>query len=182
MDEMVYPFAPSKKLYQVNGEWVKASCGGENISGEGHDIPSWDGKQDNECLMIDNPQEEKIVGKEEMPNHLSFYLDARVIPTFSGFLVSHDCVPDGGCLDTNLPPFVTCPNAWEQAANRHSGQKQYVDNYISSVISEAINKYGEDAFTISYSHEESQRTCSNNECNIHTWHCFASQGVHLHKK
>ncbi len=60
MPEKVYPFNPSKKLYQVNGEWVKASCDGENILGEGHDIPTWDGKQDNECLMIDNPQEEKI--------------------------------------------------------------------------------------------------------------------------
>lgn len=56
----VYPFNASKKLYQVNGEWVKASCGGENILGEGHDIPSWDGKKENECLMIDNPQQEKI--------------------------------------------------------------------------------------------------------------------------
>ena len=50
----VYPFNTSKKLYQVNGEYVKASCGGENILGEGHDIITWDGKKDNECLMIDN--------------------------------------------------------------------------------------------------------------------------------
>jgi len=50
----VYPFAPSKKLYQVNGEYVKASCGGQHI------LDEWDGKQDNECLLIDNPQEEKI--------------------------------------------------------------------------------------------------------------------------
>jgi hypothetical protein len=56
MDEEVYPFAPSKKLYQVNGEWVKASCGGENI------LDEWEGKQTNECLMIDNPKIEKIVG------------------------------------------------------------------------------------------------------------------------
>lgn len=28
MNEDVYPFAPSKKLYPVNGEYVKASCGG----------------------------------------------------------------------------------------------------------------------------------------------------------
>jgi len=54
MDDMVYPFAPNKKLYQVNGEWVKASCGGENILGEGHELLTWDGKQDTECLMIDN--------------------------------------------------------------------------------------------------------------------------------
>ena len=60
MGETVYPFAPNKKLYQVSGEWVKASCGGENILGEGHDIPIWDGKKENECLMVDNPQEEKI--------------------------------------------------------------------------------------------------------------------------
>jgi len=107
----VYPFAPSKKLYQVNGEYVKASCGGRHI------LETWDGKKDNECLLIDNPQEEKVKVKEEMPNHLFFYLNAQVIPTWSGFLVSHDCVPDGGCLDTNLPPFASCPNAWEQAAN-----------------------------------------------------------------
>jgi len=36
----VYPFNVSKKLYQVNGEWVKASCGGKNILGENHDIPT----------------------------------------------------------------------------------------------------------------------------------------------
>ena len=55
MDNMVYPFAANKKLYQVNGEWVKASYGGKNI------LPDWDGKQDNECWMIDNPPKEKIV-------------------------------------------------------------------------------------------------------------------------
>ena len=54
MGEKVYPFNASKKLYQVNGEYVKASCGGENI------LEIWDGKKDNECLMIDNVEEEKI--------------------------------------------------------------------------------------------------------------------------
>ncbi len=60
MDEEVYPFAPSKKLYQVNGEWVKASSGGKTIMGEDRDILTWEGKQDDECLMIDNLEEEKI--------------------------------------------------------------------------------------------------------------------------
>jgi len=46
MAEKVYPFAPSKKLYQAKGEWVKASCGGENI------LPDWDGKKDNESFMM----------------------------------------------------------------------------------------------------------------------------------
>ena len=54
MAEKVYPFNTSKKLYQVNGEYVKASCGGKNI------LETWDGKKDNECLMIDNVEEEKI--------------------------------------------------------------------------------------------------------------------------
>jgi len=54
--EKVYPFNGSKKLYQVNGEYVKASCGGENI------LETWDGKKDNECLMIDNVEKEKILG------------------------------------------------------------------------------------------------------------------------
>ena len=61
MAEKVYPFNASKKLYQAKNEhgvyeYVKASCGGENI------LPEWNGKKDNECLMIDNPQEEKIGG------------------------------------------------------------------------------------------------------------------------
>ena len=50
----VYPFNLSKKLYQVNGEWVKASCGGTHI------LDQWDGKKDNECWMIDNVEKEKI--------------------------------------------------------------------------------------------------------------------------
>ena len=54
MAEKVYPFNQSKKLYQVNGEWVKASCGGTHI------LDQWDGKKDNECWMIDNVEKEKI--------------------------------------------------------------------------------------------------------------------------
>ena len=61
----VYPFAPDKKLYQVNGEWVKASCGGKSILGLDHDIPEWDGKKANECYMIDNPQKEIIAGESQ---------------------------------------------------------------------------------------------------------------------
>lgn len=56
----VYPFNLSKKLYQVNGEWVKASCGGKNI------LDAWDGKKDNECWLIDNVEEEKIVKDENV--------------------------------------------------------------------------------------------------------------------
>jgi len=52
--ETVYPFAPNKKLYQVNGEYVKATCGGTYFTNE------WDGKKENECWMINNPPKEKI--------------------------------------------------------------------------------------------------------------------------
>lgn len=58
MAEKVYPFAPAKKLYQVNGEWVKASCGGENI------LPDWEGKKSHECWLVDNPPKEKIIKDE----------------------------------------------------------------------------------------------------------------------
>jgi hypothetical protein len=63
--EKVYPFNAAKKLYQAKDEngvpcYVKASCGGENI------LSDWSGKQTSECYMIDNPQEEKIVGKREI--------------------------------------------------------------------------------------------------------------------
>jgi len=54
MDEEVYPFAPSKKLYKVGNKWVKATCGGQNI------LDEWEGKQASECWMIDNLEEEKI--------------------------------------------------------------------------------------------------------------------------
>jgi len=59
----VYPFNGSKKLYQAKNkdgvlEYVKASCGGKNISDE------WEGKKENECWMIDNVEKEKIVGKQ----------------------------------------------------------------------------------------------------------------------
>ncbi|MDQ1340543.1 MAG: hypothetical protein QG567_1700 [Campylobacterota bacterium] len=54
MDEEVYPFAPSKKLYKVGNKWVKATCDGQNI------LDEWEGKQASECWMIDNLEEEKI--------------------------------------------------------------------------------------------------------------------------
>ena len=52
--EKVYPFAPNKKLYQVNGEYVKASCGGTDFT------DGWADKKENECWMINNPPKEKI--------------------------------------------------------------------------------------------------------------------------
>jgi len=55
MGETVYPFAPNKKLYQVNGEYVKATCGGTDFTND------WDGKKENECWMINNELKEKIV-------------------------------------------------------------------------------------------------------------------------
>ena len=52
--EKVYPFAPNKKLYQVNGTYVKATCGGTDFTDD------WADKKENECWMINNPPEEKI--------------------------------------------------------------------------------------------------------------------------
>jgi len=81
MAEKVYPFNAAKKLYQVNGEWVKASCGGKSIVGEGHELLAWDGKQDNECLMIDNIEEEMIYNQEQFIRffvmyHISYHATA----------------------------------------------------------------------------------------------------------
>jgi hypothetical protein len=57
--EKVYPFAPNQKLYQVNGEYVKATCGGKNI------LQEWTGKNEkDDCLMIGNPPKEKISAKQ----------------------------------------------------------------------------------------------------------------------
>jgi len=77
MAEKVYPFNASKKLYQVNGEWVKASCGGNNI------LDQWDGKKENECWMIDNVEEEKI-RKQEL-RKLYIFSTCRVQAVVSSF-------------------------------------------------------------------------------------------------
>ncbi len=73
MGEKVYPFNASKKLYQVNGEWVKASCGGKNI------LNQWDEKRGNECWLIENPQEEKII------EVVKFYIHFTYSPHFQSF-------------------------------------------------------------------------------------------------
>ena len=57
--EKVYPFAPNKKLYQVNGAYVKATCGGTDFTDD------WADKKENECWMINNLPKEKIVKKAE---------------------------------------------------------------------------------------------------------------------
>lgn len=71
MSEKVYPFAPNKKLYPVQGEWVKATCGGQNILGKDHKVTTWEGKRDDECYMIDNPPHEKITNASGkfLPGH-----------------------------------------------------------------------------------------------------------------
>jgi hypothetical protein len=53
----VFPFAPSKKLYYVDGNisgYVKASCGGTQI------FDTWDNQQSGEIYLINNPEEEII--------------------------------------------------------------------------------------------------------------------------
>ncbi|MFT5659471.1 MAG: hypothetical protein ACI9TV_000087 [Sulfurimonas sp.] len=51
----VYPFAPSKELYSVNGEYVKASCGGTKILDA--DIDTWNNKKDNEFYYLEGTGE-----------------------------------------------------------------------------------------------------------------------------
>jgi len=67
MGGTVYPFNVSKKLYQVKGEYVKASCGGKNI------LSAWDGKKEDECWMIDNVEKEKIVKNVKKTHFFRFY-------------------------------------------------------------------------------------------------------------
>jgi hypothetical protein len=57
VDERVLPFNSSKKLYNVEGKYVKASCGGKGITS------SWAGQKESEFWKIDNPEEEKIEGE-----------------------------------------------------------------------------------------------------------------------
>ena len=79
MGEKVYPFNLSKKLYQAKNkagayEYVKASCGGENI------LETWDGKKDNECLMIDNVEKEKISQERYIFYGRYFYYGGYISP------------------------------------------------------------------------------------------------------
>ena len=55
IDEDVYPFAPAKKLYQVNGEYVKASCGGTKILDADKD--DWENKKENEFYYLEGTGE-----------------------------------------------------------------------------------------------------------------------------
>ncbi len=75
--EKVYPFAPNKKLYQVNGAYVKATCGGTDFTDD------WADKKENECWMINNPPEEKIVKSES--RKLYIYALCRVETIVSSF-------------------------------------------------------------------------------------------------
>jgi len=56
----LFPFNTDKKVYQVEGKYVKASCGGKHIK------DTWEGKKDNEYWMIDNFEKEKIEGEEKL--------------------------------------------------------------------------------------------------------------------
>ncbi|BCD67170.1 hypothetical protein [Nitratiruptor sp. YY09-18] len=102
MYEDVYPFNSDQKLYLINGEWVKATCGGHTIMGENHDISTWDGKKENECYMIDNPPQEKIIANsyEFRPGHnYSDFLSEGLKPPVGTIDNSTGCatihVPDG---------------------------------------------------------------------------------------
>ena len=67
----IYPFALDGKLYSINGQYVKASCGGKNI------LSAWEGKKKNECWMIDNPQKETIVKANDSVAKLYVRYDYR---------------------------------------------------------------------------------------------------------
>ena len=58
LDAKLLPFNIDKKVYQVEGKYVKASCGGKHIK------DTWDGQKANEFWLIDNDEEEKIKGEE----------------------------------------------------------------------------------------------------------------------
>ncbi|MFT7860937.1 MAG: hypothetical protein ABXS93_08365, partial [Sulfurimonas sp.] len=65
----VFPFAPSQKLYYVDGNiagYVKASCGGTQI------FDSWTDQQSGEVYLINNPQEETIIA-QLVPKEFNFY-------------------------------------------------------------------------------------------------------------
>lgn len=55
MFEDVYPFDSTKKLYQVNGEYVKASCGGTKILDADYD--TWANKKSNEFYYLEGTGE-----------------------------------------------------------------------------------------------------------------------------
>jgi len=173
MGEKVYPFNASKKLYQVNGEWVKASCGGKNI------LPDWDGKQENECWMIDNPEVEKI-SRKDVPSNLysGCYISGEIgihstssgaatscnssysifkltcfgISGNEGLIVEIDppCMgvaKVGASYAENLDELVVILDEWWQGV--HSGFKVTATAYTESQHQRILDEYGKDTYEVS---------------------------------
>ncbi len=89
----VYPFNTEGKLYQVNGKWVKASCGGEHI------LEEWPDQKEDEYWMIDNPQEEKIIGRHALK------LIAR---GGCGYYAFNEYTPSSAFSPNNGHRFISC--------------------------------------------------------------------------
>ena len=168
----VYPFNASKKLYQVNGEYVKASCGGENI------LEVWDGKQENECLMIDNVEKEKI-SRKDVPSNLysGCYISGEMgihstssgaatncnsnnsifkLTCFSsgneGLVMEVDppCMgvnKGGASFAENLDELVVILDEWWQGV--HSGFKATATSYTESQHQRILDEYGKDTYEVS---------------------------------
>ena len=175
MAEKVYPFNGSKKLYSVNGEYVKASCGGKNI------LDQWDGKKENECWMIDNVEEEKIVGKQkEIPDNLTYIVSAAILPSF-GFFTNNVYTYNNHeeKKERTRTDFSTCSDARIKALKTHTNNIKNANAFIKKNVDAAKNKYGEDVFRIIY--EGSESDCLLENCNIGDT-CLMKRSVQLLKK
>lgn len=158
----VYPFNLEGKLYEVNGEYIKASCGGNNI------LETWEGKKDNECLMIDNPEEEKItiynkkyifrirtiiniIGtcnkslqypinvKDRYSNRVQLgvydYGDKKIIDLSTSFLAENS----SECVETLKSKVVSVYN---EAQNIVNGELIKIDGYLRKIFPTALISYG----------------------------------------
>ena len=137
MAEKVYPFNVDKKLYNINGEWVKASCGGEHI------LDQWDGKKENECWMIDNPQKEKIAIENNQTilpyNSVQFVLLRRYYS--NNFFA--DCIP---LIDAKIA--ITADGKLIKIIEKSHQESGTGENtsFISSGYGHILTSYNESVF------------------------------------
>ena len=156
----VYPFNLSKKLYQVNGEWVKASCGGKNI------LDQWEGKKDNECWMIDNPEKEKIIRKRRIVQKYSTIAARLVVQADyrGGKYIGWGRIEDfgrqtcpekiGGSVSTSGTSIGAILNELYSTAHSQA---------MSQLSSTNVACYNEN-WEINYRHEQVRNGCYANGC------------------
>lgn len=116
----VYPFKPSGKLYYVDGNisgYVKASCGGTEISDD------WEDKKEDEAYLINNIEKEKITSAT-----LSF-----IVEYYYDIYHYNKSDPQGASAQKFIAPNSTCVFYETGSGYRKLTSLQSDDYYLASL-------------------------------------------------